>query len=228
MENTITLQCLNCQKDFIRPLKYHRSNLKRGRISTYCSPECHNSKRPIIKTQCKNFKCKKEFITKSNKQSFCSITCSVSINNQMRLTKTLPLEPSFTICQKCKCQVKRKEKSRIRKLCDTCWFKDWSKTTISDLGVTDFRDRHSRIRSHSRYVYKTNNGKMSCHECGFDAHINICHIKPVNLFPLDTPISIVNSYDNLIALCPNHHWLFDHGQLDIGNELGNRIQSQIL
>jgi hypothetical protein len=34
-------------------------------------------------------------------------------------------------------------------------------------------------------------------------------------FPLDTPISVVNSLDNLVGLCPNCHWEFDHGLLQL-------------
>ena len=31
----------------------------------------------------------------------------------------------------------------------------------------------------------------------------------------DQLISEINNIDNLIALCPNHHWEFDHSQLNI-------------
>ena len=52
--------------------------------------------------------------------------------------------------------------------------------------------------------------------CGYYKHIEICHIKPIRDFPLDTPILEVNDLSNLIGLCPTHHWEFDNGILKIG------------
>jgi hypothetical protein len=34
-------------------------------------------------------------------------------------------------------------------------------------------------------------------------------------FPGDTALSVVNSLDNLVGLCPNCHWEFDHGLLQL-------------
>ena len=52
--------------------------------------------------------------------------------------------------------------------------------------------------------------------CGYDKHYEIAHIKPVSDFEDDALITEINSIDNLIALCPNHHWEFDNGLLNIG------------
>ena len=50
---------------------------------------------------------------------------------------------------------------------------------------------------------------------GYDKHYEVCHIKAVSDFSEDTPITVINHIDNLVALCPNHHWEFDNGLLDI-------------
>jgi len=40
----------------------------------------------------------------------------------------------------------------------------------------------------------------------------VCHIKAVSDFDENTPIVIINSIDNLMALCPNCHWEFDNNK----------------
>jgi predicted restriction endonuclease len=52
-----------------------------------------------------------------------------------------------------------------------------------------------------------------CAICGYDLHIDICHIKPIKDFPDDAYIADINNTTNLIALCKNHHWELDHGLL---------------
>ena len=46
---------------------------------------------------------------------------------------------------------------------------------------------------------------MKCAICGYDKHVEIAHIKPVSDFTDSCTIAEINSIDNLIALCPNHH-----------------------
>lgn len=46
--------------------------------------------------------------------------------------------------------------------------------------------------------------------CGYSNYFEIHHIKPIEEFKLTTKIVEVNSLNNLIALCPNHHWEADN------------------
>ena len=68
-------------------------------------------------------------------------------------------------------------------------------------------------------VYRNNNGPDECAECGYDKHYEICHILPINSFTEDSNISEVNDFDNLVALCPNCHWEFDNGLLNISSRI---------
>lgn len=43
-------------------------------------------------------------------------------------------------------------------------------------------------------------------------HIEVCHIRPIADYPPDTLLSVINDTSNLIGLCPNCHWEFDHKQ----------------
>ena len=71
--------------------------------------------------------------------------------------------------------------------------------------------RYVRIRDHARFCadFYGLTGK-GCFCCGFPLE-QVCHIKDISEFSPDTPICEVNAEDNLIVLCPNCHWLFDHG-----------------
>lgn len=68
---------------------------------------------------------------------------------------------------------------------------------------------YTGIRGLARTVAR-NIGLNSCHKCGYNKHIEIAHIRAISDFPEDTPVSVVNSPDNLLALCPNCHWEFDN------------------
>jgi len=55
-----------------------------------------------------------------------------------------------------------------------------------------------------------------CDYCGYDRHVDVCHIKPIHEFDNSySRVIEVNNPLNLICLCPNHHWELDHGYLDI-------------
>lgn len=71
------------------------------------------------------------------------------------------------------------------------------------------------IRQDSRRKYIKSNKPMKCHVCGYDLHIDVCHIKDIKNFEENTLIKIVNDLNNLIALCKNHHWEFDNGYLEL-------------
>ena len=51
----------------------------------------------------------------------------------------------------------------------------------------------------------------------------MAHIKAVSDFNDDTLISEINDIDNLIALCPNHHWEYDNTDFDITSYLNEAI-----
>lgn len=66
-------------------------------------------------------------------------------------------------------------------------------------------------------------GTPSCKICGYDKHIEICHIIAVSKFNDDALIRDINASTNLVGLCPNHHWEFDNGLI----KLGDRYETQV-
>ena len=74
--------------------------------------------------------------------------------------------------------------------------------------------RYARLRQDARRYY-FGRRPYRCSRCGYDKHVEVCHKRSLTSFPLDTPISVVNDLANLVGLCPNCHWEFDHGLLQL-------------
>jgi predicted restriction endonuclease len=51
--------------------------------------------------------------------------------------------------------------------------------------------------------------------------VEVAHIKAVSNFSEDSLISEINDISNLIGLCPNHHWEYDNGLLDISKYINH-------
>ena len=115
------------------------------------------------------------------------------------------------ICKKCNLNTVSTNK---REFCESCRKEKYS-LGRGDLTLKQAIYSHQHksqafnlIRSRSRTIglklFKC------CIKCGYDKHIEICHIKAISDFELDVLISEINHPSNLIALCPNCHWEFDH------------------
>ena len=72
-------------------------------------------------------------------------------------------------------------------------------------------NKYNYIRRHARQKFIVSKKITKCMKCPYDKHIEVAHIKAIKDFPLDTPINIVNAEENILLLCPNCHWEFDHG-----------------
>jgi len=57
--------------------------------------------------------------------------------------------------------------------------------------------------------------RSSCENCGYKLFFEAAHIRPVRDFPPDALVSEINDPLNLVGLCPNCHWAFDHGFLTL-------------
>jgi 5-methylcytosine-specific restriction endonuclease McrA len=156
-----------------------------------------------MKVKCLN--CDKEF-EKSNTEvkripnHYCSKSCSASMNN-----KKYPKRTKTKKCKRCDALILSN-----RTYCDK------HKNQIIDYTLSEcIYDKHHKssafalVRSRARSLAKSL-GWNSCCKCGYDKHVEIAHIKPISEFPDDTKLSIINNPNNLMPLCPNCHWEFDH------------------
>ena len=79
----------------------------------------------------------------------------------------------------------------------------------------NWQSARSTIRKDAAKVYKGSGKEYKCIICGYDLHIEIAHIKAVSEFSEQSTLEEINNINNLIALCPNHHWEYDNGVLQI-------------
>ena len=83
----------------------------------------------------------------------------------------------------------------------------------------NWQSARSSIARHSRVIYNNSDKPKECLKCKYNTHIEIAHIKSVSDFNEESSILEINHIDNLIALCPNHHWELDNGFLNINDIL---------
>ena len=104
--------------------------------------------------------------------------------------------------------IKKKQGGRNRNNCV-----DWSKVTLKEMNEIRMYQKNSRIRNLARKIYFSSDKPKQCVHCGYNLHFDVCHVKPIADFPDTATVAAINNLANLIALCKNHHWEFDHGFL---------------
>lgn len=110
---------------------------------------------------------------------------------------------------KCSCGRRKTKKS---KQCQKCASNNLIKFETLEHSLK-YRKKYGQsaafavVRSRAKTVMKH---IKSCQKCGYDKHVEVCHIKPIASYDIKTPIDIINDPANLIVLCPNCHWEFDH------------------
>jgi predicted restriction endonuclease len=75
---------------------------------------------------------------------------------------------------------------------------------------SNWQNARSAIQKMAREAYANSNKPQKCCICGYDKTYEVAHIKAVSEFDDDTLISEINNVNNLVALCPNHHWEYDN------------------
>lgn len=118
---------------------------------------------------------------------------------------------------------------RRRKLCDQCNpprigqegvtakpIRCSSFTLTKRENLTNDTQRYRKIRYSAMGVAKRTGKLKECFKCGYTLHVETCHIKPIRDYSDEALISEINHPDNLIGLCPTHHWEFDNGHLTLG------------
>lgn len=167
------------------------------------------------------------------KKRFCNRSCSAAYNNAAEPKRK---RASHSVCKNCgkEILITRSPSGSYyrRKYCDECLplilqknaYKS-KKIEIEDgfhnltkgevrASSRDSQRMRIKITNHARVVYKRTGKPYRCLACGYSLHVNICHVKDIKDFSDDSLISEINHPDNLITLCPTHHWEFDHGHWD--------------
>lgn len=144
---------------------------------------------------------------------FCNRSCAATFNNKVAPKK--PRAPEKGPCKRCGKEISYRTRGGNlyrKKYCGKCLGLSYK----ADCRVGDKRRKDVRrqdIQNDARRVYALSGKPYKCLECGYSRHVNVSHIKPVASFSWNTLVRIINAEENLVALCPTHHWEFDHGYL---------------
>lgn len=86
---------------------------------------------------------------------------------------------------------------------------------------SNWQNARSNIQNSARKIFFKNCLDPKCIVCGYTNHVEVAHIKAVSNFSEDSLISEINDISNLIGLCPNYHWEYDNGLLDISKYINH-------
>jgi hypothetical protein len=214
----ITVNCSYCKKEIEKFPSEIRDNKTQ---QFFCNPECYKKHNVEVKEYyqkivvCAN--CNKECIKAASQirkakhgKNYCSSSCAAISNN--KITTEFKRKKTKK-CKNCPNLIFNKVT-----YCQTCWKKFGSidNFTLFDVAGERCMDatRYTPIRQRCRNLYKNSDRPKQCIVCGYDKHYEVCHIKGIAEFTLETKVSEINSRENTVALCPNCHWEFDHGIID--------------
>lgn len=232
----VDLVCSACGNGFQRGLREHRQRIAQGNSLTFCSVFCSHNLRFAGKEQRACEYCGEPTLN----PRFCSTSCSAS----RRLGKQNN-PPIARTCQVCSDVFYCSTVHRSRAYCPKCkGSADWlvishPRTQQRKGSISYTRPAYRSLtiaqatsgpylkgkhRSHiTIYIRQFNRAWnkallfLPCAACGYSKHVQLAHIKPVSSFPPEATIGEVNSPRNVIQLCPNCHWEFDHGLLALDN-----------
>lgn len=115
--------------------------------------------------------------------------------------------------------------SFIQKIENSISLKKKTKKEVFE-NTKNWQSARSWIQKRARESYQKSDKPKSCIVCGYNKTYQVAHIKAVSDFSGEITIEEVNSLDNLIALCPNHHWEYDHGLLNLEEYLNGSVQKR--
>lgn len=174
---------------------------------------CRSCSVSFLKQECEVLK------TKNN---FCSKSCAAKFNN-IGISRN---PPKFRKCKKCKNEFIKSKSHKSKLYCSNC-LKDYDNRLelLKSMSIHDFQVytisngyHPSWKNSQIRYYNRTWNASLKflgCAICGYTHHVEFAHIKPLSSFPETATLGEVNHPNNVIQLCPNHHWELDNGILNL-------------
>lgn len=154
--------------------------------------------------------CRKETVN----PKFCSQSCAAIYNNTA-FPKRKRSHKTKYLCPSCKKELVIKESKRCIR-CQMKYFLDqFEQKILGNFKSTFARHKYQAIRNSANRKAKFYKLERKCNVCGYNTHVDLCHIKSIGDFDKSSKVSEVNSLDNLVFLCKNHHWELDHGRLQL-------------
>ena len=160
----------------------------------------------VVCLNCQTTFQKRPYQIKKSPNHFCSRKCASGYNNRL-----FPKRRPEGCCKACAIRI-----SARRTYCRDCWDKQrvqWSAVTLAELRAAAKYQAYAFVRTLARVAYKKSGQPACCANCGYAKTYDVAHKKAISAHDPDTPVATINRLDNLVALCPNCHWEFDHGLL---------------
>ena len=205
--------CEGCGQEYF-------ARVYKASTSKYCSIKCRGfKKRNRVTLSCEScgIVFERPVSQVHNGLQFCSLDCK---NKEHRRGGKTSVSPNLRYCKECGHTVVEGK----RTVCNECLSKRLvtDDMIISDVLYGDGRNRSRYVRVREHAVSKTSVLPQVCALTGYDRCAQTCHIVPISVFSLKTPLGVVNDSRNLVLLSPTPHWELDHGYLkpsDFGREL---------
>ena len=133
-------------------------------------------------SKCENASCGKIFLSGvgKNRKRFCSVSCS----NKTRIRRVgTKEEVELGVAKKekkkrfCRCGV---EVCGRKTVCISCSVPLLGNRTLESFKHLKDANRYGQIREDARKVARDIPDR--CHHCGYDAHVEVCHIKEIGKF----------------------------------------------
>lgn len=213
------ISCNHCTLPFFKkPAEIKRS------LTHFCSRDCaveyRKSQKHLYYSEVECLNCSKKFTKKNSEikrepNHLCSRSCSASYTNKISPKRGLegnckecnkPIHSALTFCKECSNFVRSPIKGRF-------YYDD--KTLEEATREGKKASRYCTIREYARKTLMKSGIEKCCKNCGYDKHVEVCHIKSISSFDLTTTIREINDLNNLIYLCPNCHWELDKGILKL-------------
>lgn len=216
----IDIECHSCKKT-TKKIKSKVQAAIKNNTQIFCNKKCAGEARRTKKLfYCKN--CNKDVIRNKSEVKgnvFCSSSCSASYNNKIRIRKNIEIYEQTLICS---CGKTKKTYSQCCRLCynkkvDFNTIELFLNKTFGEFKKESYNQSHvyySQIRGkNKKYLNKVYGDKLNkeCAYCKYDTYVELCHIIPISNFSDESKMSEINSLNNLVYLCPNHHKELDLG-----------------
>lgn len=209
----IEVNCNQCKKQFLK-----RECQVKQRATHYCSTICYQTYINTVKIQKqKNIKkclyCNQDFVAIDYRAKFCNHSCSAHFNNPLKKKDIIKIKHFHTLCdcghlmvqsaKEClKCyHIKMIKNTGNTKICESTKYKEQ-------------KHKYQDIRNFAHTLYERNKIKKECSVCKYSYYVEICHIKPISEFDINSTYYDVN-LNNTTYLCPNHHKELDGGLITV-------------
>lgn len=233
--DSLTIDCAGCGEPVVKNKSRIQAAIKHGK-SLYCTSKCGATSKSVERLRYECLTCGTEVFRRETEvrgNVFCNSSCAATYNNTVapkrekgihyvngKKTKAPALKTKDGVCS---CGKPMWRQSTQCNQCRTNAMKekadeDYLAKTFGDFKASANNVSHIYyiyIRAGSRRIAKRRGMEKVCKVCGYDTYAELCHIKDISKFPDEATMAEVNSPENLVYLCPNHHKELHLGVLEL-------------